>query len=365
MLPTSLPPLSKGGHATHCKRCLSGLPASQVDIDPAKLALSFYCLGSLDVSGELEKKTKDWEREHWREWIWGQQTCGHYGTGFRASSYMTAKHSAEEHSGYDNPQIIMTYTALLSLSILRDNFSRLDRKGLLKFLRSCQNVDGSFSSEPLGGDSDLRTTFCAFAISTMLDDWSGMDVASALQFICSCRTYEGGYGQSPFGEALGGTTYCALASLRLATKQPDPLTLQDRQKTVRWLVQNQASNGGFSGRTNKDADACYCFWCGASLHVLDAGDLVDKAAMSSFIASCQFKYGGIAKIPGEHPDPYHTYLSLAAAALLPPDSSDGTSWALCPLDPLLNATYQTSSWARAHIPAPKVDDDDALGDAGI
>lgn len=72
---------------------------------------------------------------------------------------MTAKHSvridlcyinnnlisslkAEEHSGYDNPQIIMTYTALLSLSILRDNFSRLDRKGLLKFLRSCQNVDG-------------------------------------------------------------------------------------------------------------------------------------------------------------------------------------------------------------------------------
>jgi hypothetical protein len=35
--------------------------------------------------------------------------------------------------------------------------------------------------------------------------------------------------------------------------------------------------------------------------VLDAGDLVDKAAMTSFMASCQFKYGGIAKIPGEHP----------------------------------------------------------------
>ncbi|KAG1881931.1 terpenoid cyclases/protein prenyltransferase alpha-alpha toroid [Suillus tomentosus] len=362
MLPTSLPPLSKSGHATHCKRCLSGLPSSQVDIDPAKLALSFYCLGSLDVSGELEKRTRGWEREQWKEWIWSQQTSGHYGTGFRASSYMTAKHSTEEHSVHDSPQIIMTYTALLSLAILRDNFSRLDRKGLLKFLRSCQNTDGSFSSEPLGGDSDLRTTFCAFAISTMLDDWSGMDVASALQFICSCRTYEGGYGQSPFGEALGGTTYCALAALRLATKQLDPL---ERQKTVRWLVQNQASNGGFSGRTNKDADACYCFWCGASLHVLDAGDLVDKAEMASFVAFCQFKFGGIAKIPGEHPDPYHTYLSLAAVALLPPDSPEGTSWALCPLDPLLNATYQTSSWARAHIPAPKVDDDDALGDAGI
>lgn len=64
----------------------------------------------------------------------------------------------------------------------------------------------------------------------------------------------------------GGTTYCALASLQLA-KQLESLSAQDRQKTVRWLVQNQASNGGFRGRTNKDADACYCFWCGASLHV--------------------------------------------------------------------------------------------------
>ncbi|KAG1751103.1 terpenoid cyclases protein prenyltransferase [Suillus lakei] len=347
MLPTSLPPLRKGGHATHCKRCLSGLPSSQVDVDPAKLALSFYCLGSLDVSGELEKNTRDREREQWREWIWSQQTRGHYGTGFRASSYMTAKYSTEECSDHDNPQIIMTYTALLSLSILRDDFSLLDRKGLPEISQVL------FSSEPLGGDSDLRTTFCAFAISTMLDDWSGMDVPSALQFICSCRTYEGGYGQSPFGEALGGTTYCALAALQLA-EQVDPLSPQDRQKTVRWLVQNQASNGGFRGRTNKDADACYCFWCGASLHMLDAGDLVDKAAITA----------GLPKIPGEHPvnvivDPYHTYLSLAAVALLPPNSSEGASWALCSLDPLLNATYQTSSWARAHIPAPKVDDDDA------
>lgn len=43
-----------------------------------------------------------------------------------------------------------------------------------------------------------------------------------------------------------------------------------------------------------------CF--AAHLHqVLAAGDLVDETAMSSFIASCQFRYGGIAKTPGEHP----------------------------------------------------------------
>lgn len=47
-----------------------------------------------------------------------------------------------EYTDYDTPHIIMTYTALLSLAILRDDFSRLDRKGLLQFLRACQRKDG-------------------------------------------------------------------------------------------------------------------------------------------------------------------------------------------------------------------------------
>jgi len=75
------------------------------------MALVFYCLGFLDLSGGLEAKSKDWERESWREWIWSQQTRepissishmrhvvgqklssslgGSYGTGFQPSSYMT------------------------------------------------------------------------------------------------------------------------------------------------------------------------------------------------------------------------------------------------------------------------------------
>ena len=36
----------------------------------------------------------------------------------------------------------MTYTALLSLAILRDDFSRLDRAGLVNFIRNCQRDDG-------------------------------------------------------------------------------------------------------------------------------------------------------------------------------------------------------------------------------
>lgn len=40
----------------------------------------------------------------------------------------------------------MTYTALLALAILRDDFSKLDRPGLITLLRACQREDGRFVS---------------------------------------------------------------------------------------------------------------------------------------------------------------------------------------------------------------------------
>jgi hypothetical protein len=48
----------------------------------------------------------------------------------------------------------MTYTALLSLSMLQDDFSRLNRPGLLRFVGSCQNRNGrfAFGSHPFVAD---------------------------------------------------------------------------------------------------------------------------------------------------------------------------------------------------------------------
>jgi geranylgeranyl transferase type-1 subunit beta len=46
-------------------------------------------------------------------------------------------------------------------------------------------------------------------------------------------------------------------------------------------------------------------------------------------------------------DPYHTYLSIAAAAITSPDPA----WKLQPLDPLINATHETARWAKEHISA--------------
>ncbi|TEB39976.1 terpenoid cyclases/Protein prenyltransferase [Coprinellus micaceus] len=377
----SFPTLQRSGHVNHSKRCLTGTalcvlpgdrwgyllngPSAALD----RLGIVFYCLGIMDLLGALDTQSEA-EREWWREWVWEQQqTRGESGSGFRPGTFMTAgtpyrpdgtaspaaqnldtglSWSSLKH---DAPHLIMTYCALLLLAMLRDDFSRLDRPGLIKFLRTCQKPDGSFSTVPGDTESDLRTLYCAFAISTMLDDWSGIDVERALTFVESCRTYEGGYGQSSFCESHGGIAYIALASIYLAPPEHSKhhLSLAEREQSIRWF------SGGFRGRTGKDADACYCFWCGAGLKILGADYLFNSRPMAEFLASCQFKFGGISKYPGEMPDPYHTYLSLAAISLYPLDldasDTSAETWKLEPLDPLLNAKESTARWARQYIPA--------------
>jgi len=354
-----LPLIERKGHVAHCKRFLAGLPASQITADSSKLAIVFYCLGSLDLLGVLEDETSPKERGSWQNWIWAQQSHGKSGSGFRPSPFMTSKESncgdrPAEYGDYNKPHIIMTYTAFLSLAMLRDDFSKLDRPGIASFLRSCQRQDGSFSTVPGSIEFDLRTLYCAFAISDMLNDWSGIDIDSAVDFISKCRTYEGGYGQSPCCEAQGGTTYIAVASLALASyaTKREYLALTERQLTIRWLLQNQHSSGGFCGRTGKLADTCYCFWCGAALKILGAYELVDSFALANFIGRCQSNFGGIAKSPEEYPDPYHTYLSLAALSMYhisAPGDDACQSWHFFELNPLLNARTETIAWIRKHV----------------
>ncbi len=149
---------------------------------------------------------------------------------------------------------------------------------------------------------------------------------------------------------------------------------------------------------------------GTRIQILGAKDLVDSAAVSTYLSKCQFKFGGIAKAPESRPgasisspyfvlpvdtshfphtlshshtnlgcdyrltlplisslshtssliliiftllDPYHTYLSLAAVSLLGHDNTGDESWDLPLLDPLLNATKETVLWIRSHVPQLK------------
>ncbi|KAK2465288.1 hypothetical protein APHAL10511_002642 [Amanita phalloides] len=348
----ALPILSKTNHAAHCRRCLMGLPSTSTDLDATRLVIAFYCIGSLDLLGLLHDKTTEADRETWKAWLWDQYTSGRHGSGFRSSPYVKIREPSEYTLTYDTPHLIMTYAGILTLAILRDDFRRLERPSLVKLLRTCQREDGSFSTTPGDGETDMRSLYCAFAISMMLDDWSGINIPSAVKFIASCRTHEGGYGQSPFCEAHGGTTYLAIASLHLIPEEPRKsagglMTPFERTQTIRWLVQNQEPSGGFRGRTTKPADACYCFWCGASLEILGVKDLVDASALLRFIANCQYRFGGISKAPGDNADPYHTFLSLATVSMYTPRSDARyEGWRLQRLDPLLNVREETSWWIK-------------------
>jgi geranylgeranyl transferase type-1 subunit beta len=124
----------------------------------------------------------------------------------------------------------------------------------------------------------------------------------------------------------------------------------------------RGNSGIFSLRTSNMA------FHGRSGQILGGTELVNVTALASFLGSCQFRFGGIAKAPGEHAgkflegppcncvtekncsDPYHTYLSLAAIAIFPLSGSGGGTWAIKPLDPLINAELSTAQWARDHIP---------------
>ena len=62
-----------------------------------------------------------------------------------ASVFVSDHDFQGEPSEYDTGHLVMTYTALLCLSILRDDFSKLERQGILRLLRSCQQEDGRYA----------------------------------------------------------------------------------------------------------------------------------------------------------------------------------------------------------------------------
>jgi len=218
---------------------------------------------------------------------------------------------------YDYGHIAMTYVALALLRILGDDYSRVNRKAITSALRHLQQKDGryrricsynasilvlielrvlvSFSPVLLPSEHDMRFVFCACAISYMLDDWSGVDVDKVVEYVKASQSYEGSIGQGPGNEGHGGSTYCALASLKLCGRLGD---LPRRSELIRWLSSRQVS--GFQGRPNKDPDTCYSFWVGASLDLLGChSEVVNPLLNRSFSLSCQSKIGGFSKTPGE------------------------------------------------------------------
>ncbi|GAA5923177.1 hypothetical protein JCM1841_005916 [Sporobolomyces salmonicolor] len=388
-------------HALFALRHAKYLPTPYLSEDSNRTTLAYFCLSALALLpssavstadpalSALEVTLKPAQRQGFVDWVYEQQAPT---GGFRGSDSLdveTYPHvpdapSAASPAGrsrspsrtsanIDHPNIIQSYTALLILALLADDFSRLDRRALLRFVTDCQNEDGSFSQFPgCPEPGDPRSSYSAFAVASMLDDWSAIDVEQGLQFLHSCRRYEGGFAQRPGLEANAGPTYCAIAAFSLCDRLS---SIPDPDRLLRWLAQRQVrppspaehfstdsgeegheeqelvpreEMAGFQGRANKSTDACYSFWNVAALKLLRPDllpNLLDPSLDRNWLLSCQNKlYGGIAREPGAPPDVYHTYLSLAALSL-----GDADSVGLRTLDPAWNVERSVAERIKQYL----------------
>lgn len=276
-----------------------------------------------------------------------RRRVGH--SGFRATSMI------DSDIPMDCGAITMTYCALASLVILGDDLSRVDRKSIIEGMKDLQLPDGSFKPSILGGESDMRLVYCAVAVCKLLDDWSGLDKDRCATFIRNSLSFEGAFSQCPGAEAHGGSTYCALASLKLMSKVDDVLTGPDTDRLIRWCM-NRFDRGGFSGRPNKDQDTCYSFWIGACLRILNHFTFIEQKELLDFMLRAQEEKGGLSKVPTFYSDPLHTYLGFAGLTFLDDELCACRNIHLLKLDPTLNISLRArlyledlhKKWKAAH-----------------
>jgi len=387
-------------HRRYFRSCLHEfLPGAYIGLDTNRMTVVHFCVHALQLLGACDQIDKDAVIK----WIYSLQIFRAAGSdpaqlGFRGGTQLGnpfdpchapppwgagAKTEAkgrrgggseeeEEEEGtpallgaglspeYDQGHVAMAYTALATLRALGGPGALPPpgapaRAALVAHVKALQRPDGAWAAVAAGSERDLRFLYCACAVSALLGDWGGVDRPRALEYIRSCQNYDGAFGLNPCQESHGGSTYCAVAALQLMGELDAFFDGGgggggggggDREALVRWCLERQAE-GGFQGRPNKAPDSCYAFWVGATLGLLGAGALADRARATAFVAACQdTAFGGFSKHPRQFPDVLHSFYSTcwlslagapglapldlalgvaAAAAAVPDDSSGGAA----------------------------------------
>ncbi|KAG5920113.1 hypothetical protein E4U53_003943 [Claviceps sorghi] len=95
-------------------------------------------------------------------------------------------------------------------------------------------------------------------------------------------------------------------------------------------LENSCTHVGWNGRWNKKADTCYCWWVAGTLSMMDSFHAVNIAPSRAYLLDItQHRFGGFAKYAGGHPDLYHSYLGLAALAVMGDEDLKGFDAGLC------------------------------------
>lgn len=373
-------------HVNYLLKSLKRSTGTPLEVAEAhRLSSLFFIVSGLDLLGALETRLSSSDRKDIIEWIYSyqvdiervhkaqqnqqkllqpQQQVPQYDTNYMSYDTITTNKLSDNncnnttkvgYSGFRATSMInsdipldcgiisMTYCALATLVILGDDLKRVDRKSIMQGIKLLQLPDGSFKPSVFGGESDMRLVYCAVAVSQLLNDWSGIDKDKCAKFIKDSLSYEGAFAQCPGAEAHGGSTYCAIASLKLMSKLEDTLNKQEIDRLIRWCINRL--DCGFSGRPNKDQDTCYSFWIGACLVILDHFKYIEQGNLLDFILLAQEERGGLSKVPAFYSDPLHTYLGFAGLTFVNDDLCAARKIKLLTLDPTLNISMR----AKAHL----------------
>eukprot|EP00897_Mesotaenium_endlicherianum_P003880 jgi/Mesen1/351/ME000001S02660 len=350
-------------HVCYMIHVLNGLPSHYAGHESNRMTLAYFAVAGLDILDKLDQVDKG----QVVDWIYSLQVLpsslddASVGYGFRGSPSGGAPFTlgGAPATPVDSGHLAATFSALAALRVLGDDFSRVHKGPLLQTMRSLQLPDGSFSPASVSMEADMRFVFCAAAISYMLEDWGGFDYCKALHFISRCQTFDGGFGLNPGLESHGGSTYCAVATLKLMGRlgRPPPPSpspsrsrssgTEDNNWQLNHLTLRQGEgDGGFHGRCNKPSDACYGFWIGATLEMLGHVDLIDRNKLRTFLCACQNPHiGGFSKWPNSYPDVLHSFYGLCGLCLL------GEAF-LQPLHAPLGISCRSAGlWARPSVEA--------------
>ncbi|CAA2993635.1 geranylgeranyl transferase type-2 subunit beta 1-like [Olea europaea subsp. europaea] len=157
-------------------------------------------------------------------------------------------------------------------------------------------------------NSFFRFSYIAICSLALLHQLDKINVEKAVKYILSCQNLDGGFGCTPGAESHAGQIFCCVGALAITGS----LHHVDEDLLGWWLCERQVKSGGLNGRPEKLPDVCYSWWVLSSLIMIDRVHWIDKEKLVKFILDCQDKEnGGISDRPDDAVDVFHTYFGVA------------------------------------------------------
>lgn len=217
--------------------------------------------------------------------------------------------SARQHISH----VILNYVSVNALALVGTEkaYNVINRKSIYNFLLSLKQPNGAFCAH-VGGEVDVRITYCAISTCALLNMLTPEITDGVVEYVKSCQNYDGSFSPFKGAESHGAYGYCSMAILSILNE----IDKIDVDSAIRWCASRQMTfEGGFNGRASKLVDTCYIWWVGAMSRMLADHKGIKpfwnpEALLQYEVILCQPKCGGLTDKPGVNADMFHTMYGL-------------------------------------------------------